>query len=67
MKIDYDNKDFWISSENKHEEKFLKHLLDTNQLLRPIAGFYNDNKDGLMTIQFHIFSRFNPRARTESD
>lgn len=56
MKVDYDNKDFWISSENEHESKFLKHLLDTNQLLRPVAGFYND-KNKLMAVQYHIFSQ----------
>ena len=56
MKIDYDNKDFWISSENEHEAKFLKHLLDTNQLLRPVAGFFNKDKGGLTSIQYHISS-----------
>lgn len=56
MKIDHDNKDFWISSENEHEAKFLKHLLDTNQLLRPVAGFFNKDKGGLTSIQYHISS-----------
>ena len=57
MKIDYDNKDFWLFPENKHEEKFLLHLLKTHQGLRPLAGVRSNDLKGLQQLQLHISSQ----------